>query len=86
MALFVDLFGYLSVVLRGATLAMEALAIGGVCFLVAVARPRAPRLGESGHLLLRRCRWGIGLAALGLAVFSLLSIGSDVAALIEVLG
>ena len=86
MALFVDLFGYLSVVLRGATLAMEALAIGGVCFLLAVARARAPRLGESGHQLLRRCRWGIGLASLGLAVFSLLSIGSDLAALIEVLG
>ena len=77
MALFVDLFGYLSVVLRGGTLAMQALAVGGVAFLLAVARPRAPWLGETGHALLRRCRFGITLASLGLAAFAVLSLGSD---------
>ena len=86
MALFVDLFGYLSVVLRGGTLAMQALAVGGVAFLLAVARPRAPWLGETGHLLLRRCQFGITLASLGLAAFAVLSLGSDLGALIELLG
>ncbi|HTO52564.1 MAG TPA: CopD family protein [Myxococcota bacterium] len=86
MALFVDFFGYLSVVLRGCTLAAQALAIGGVAFLLCVARPRAPRLGEAGHAMLRRCRLGIVAASLGLALFALLSLGSDLAALIEILG
>lgn len=86
MALFVDFFGYLSVVFRGCTLAAQALAIGGVAFLLAVARPRAPRLGDAGYTMLRRCRLGIVAASLGLAVFALLSLGSDLAALIEILG
>jgi putative copper resistance protein D len=86
LALFVDFFGYLSVVLRGCTLAAQALAIGGVVFLVFVARPRAMRLGDAGYTMLRRCRLGIACAALGLAAFALLSLGSDLAALIEILG
>ena len=86
MALFVDLFGYLSVVLRGGTLATQALAVGGVAFLLFVARPRAPWLGEAGHLLLRRCRLGITLSSLALAAFAVLSLGSDLGALVELLG
>ncbi|MFI5315189.1 MAG: copper resistance D family protein [Myxococcota bacterium] len=86
MALFVDFFGYLSVVFRGCTLAAQALAIGGVAFTIAVARPRAPRLGDAGYTMLRRCRIGVACASLGLAVFALLSLGSDLAALIELLG
>ena len=86
MALFVDFFGYLSVVLRGCTLAAQALAVGGVAFLLVVARPRAPRLGNAGYAMLRRCRIGIACASLGLAAFALLSLGSDLAALIELLG
>ena len=86
MALFVDLFGYLSVVLRGGTLAMQALAVGGVAFLLVVARPRAPWLGELGHQLLTRCRRGIVGASLGLALFAVLSLGSDLSPLIELLG
>ncbi len=86
MALFVDFFGYLSVVLRGCTLAAQALAVGGVAFLLCVARPRAPRLGDAGYAMLRRCCIGIALASLGLAAFALLSLGSDLAALIELLG
>jgi putative copper resistance protein D len=86
VALFVDFFGYLSVVFRGCTLGAQALAIGGVAFLLFVARPRAARLGDAGYTMLRRCRLGIALASLGLAAFALLSLGSDLAALIEILG
>ena len=86
MALFVDFFGYLSVLLRGSALAAQALAIGGVAFLVFVARPRAPRLGEAGHAMLARCRFGILAASLALAAFALLALGSDLAALIQILG
>jgi copper resistance protein D len=86
VALFVDLFGYLSVVLRGCTLAAQALTVGGVAFLLCVARPRAPWLGDAGYALLRRCGIGIALSAGALALFALLSLGSDLAALIEILG
>src|SRR5262245_56431639 len=65
---------------------MQALAVGGVAFLLVVARPRAPWLGEVGHQLLARCRRGITAASLGLALFALLSLVSDMSALIELLG
>jgi putative copper resistance protein D len=86
VALFVDFFGYLSVLFRGATLAAQALAVGGVAFLIFVARPRAQRLGDAGYTMLRRCRFGIAASALGLAALAVLSLGSDLAALIEILG
>jgi putative copper resistance protein D len=86
VALFVDFFGYVSVVFRGCSLAMQAFAVGGVAFLLFVARPRAPYLGEAGYTMLRRCRMGIVGAGCGVAVFALLALGADLAALIEILG
>ncbi len=38
MAQLLDIFGYLSVLLRGLTLSFEALSVGGVIFLLVVAR------------------------------------------------
>ncbi|HWZ57644.1 MAG TPA: CopD family protein, partial [Gemmatimonadaceae bacterium] len=38
----VDLFGFLAVLLRGATLALEALTVGGVIYALVVARERRP--------------------------------------------
>ncbi len=43
MLLLVDLFGYLGIVLHGFTIAAQSVAMGGVLFLVAVARPFAAR-------------------------------------------
>jgi copper resistance protein D len=39
VAQFLDIFGFLSVLLRGLTLAFEALTVGGVIFLLLIARP-----------------------------------------------
>lgn len=39
MTQFLDIFGFLSVLLRGFTLAFEALTVGGVIFLLSIARP-----------------------------------------------
>ena len=86
MALFVDFFGYMSVLLRGCTLATQALAVGGVAFLLFVVRPRLPWLGDPADTLLRRCRIGIAASGLALAAFALLNLGADLAALIEILG
>ena len=47
MAQFLDIFGFLSVLLRGLVLTFEALTVGGVIFLAAVAAPAGvgvPRL------------------------------------------
>ncbi|MBV8398409.1 MAG: copper resistance protein, partial [Acetobacteraceae bacterium] len=53
MVLLIDLFGYLSIVLHGLTILAQSVSLGGVLFLVLLARPFAPRLGEPGRLILR---------------------------------
>ena len=55
MAQFLDIFGFLSVILRGLELAFEALAVGGVVFQLCVAREHAVR---------RAWAWVSGAAAL----------------------
>jgi len=76
MALLLDVFGFLSVVLRGLVLTAQSLAIGGVAFLVLLAHPLRTQLGASGAAVFERCRrlllWSaIAFAALEL-VFVLL--------------
>ena len=52
MALLLDIFGYLSVVLRGAVLSAQAMLLGGVIFLIAM-RPllAAPTLARCARLV-----------------------------------
>ena len=47
MALLIDLFGYLSVLLHGLTIVAQSMALGGVLFLVFLARPFAEELGAT---------------------------------------
>lgn len=75
MTQFLDIFGFLSVVLRGLALAFEALTVGGAIFLVAVAR------GELDAEVQRRMmRWMAGAAAL-LAVTQVAVAGANTAIL-----
>lgn len=48
MALLIDLFGYLSIVIHGFTVTAQSIALGSVFFLVLLARPLAGRLGAAG--------------------------------------
>jgi putative copper resistance protein D len=73
----------LTVLLRGATLAFEVLLLGGVAYLLAVARPARASAAVEDF-----CRRGIRMAALGLVAFevaivlasgALLMSGSDLA-------
>jgi len=73
---FLDIFGFLSVLLRGLTLAFEALTVGGVVFLLAVARPPA-----SDELRSRVARWIIWFA-LSLIVTEISSVAANSAILI----
>lgn len=52
MELLIDLFGYLSIVVHGLTILAQSMTLGGVLFLVFLARPLAPRLGATGGLIL----------------------------------
>ena len=64
MELLVDLFGYLSIVCHGATLAAQSAALGGAMFLVFLARPRAWLLGEAGARITARVARLSAIAAL----------------------
>ncbi len=61
MALLIDLFGYLSIILHGFTIAAQSMALGGVLFLALLLRPLAPRLGSVGqgieHTCVRMTAW-----------------------------
>src|SRR6185437_6216440 len=55
MALLLDIFGFLSVVLRGLVLTAQSLTIGGIVFLALLAYPLRRELGASGDTAFRRC-------------------------------
>lgn len=55
MSLLIDLFGYLSVVIHGLTIAAQSFAVGGVLFLALLARPLAPGLISAGSSFERDC-------------------------------
>ncbi len=53
MSLLVDLFGYLSIVLHGLTIVAQSMAVGGVLFLLFLARPFAAGLPDGAGLARR---------------------------------
>jgi putative copper resistance protein D len=53
VALLVDLFGYLSIIIHGLTITAQSIALGGVLFLVFLARPQAWLVGTAGAAILR---------------------------------
>lgn len=80
MALLIDLFGYLSIVLHGLTIGAQSMAVGGVLFLVALARPFAATLPD-GAALARRTGVVAGWSALALVACELLAVALQVAVL-----
>lgn len=81
MGLLVDIFGYLTVVLRGLTLAAQSATIGGIVFLALVARPFAPSLGPAGAAIERRCRIVLACSAVAFALAAALTIALEAAIL-----
>src|SRR5882757_6474683 len=67
MARLLQVFGFLSVLFRGATLTFQSLAVGGIVFLIVVVR-RAP---EDSADVQQTCRRWIRRSALGLAVMQI---------------
>src|SRR4051794_26732079 len=72
MALFVDIFGLLDVLLRGGALLAQSLTVGGIAFLLCLIRPLSPafggQYGEFTNSALRMLAW----SALSLATVELL--------------
>src|SRR6185312_15342248 len=68
MSLLLDVFGYLTVILRGITISAQAFTIGGIAFLQLVAWPFETRLGAGGQEIVRRSRRLLGWSALVLAL------------------
>ncbi len=86
MALLLDLYGFLSVLLRGGVLTAQALALGGVVFVLAIAEPLAAELGPSGAAARERCRRLLRGSALFAAGAAALSLSVEVAILASTLG
>ncbi len=85
MALLIDLFGYLSIVLHGLTIIAQSMALGGVLFLVCLARPFAAKLPD-GNTLAQRTGAIAGWSALALTVCELLAVAMQVAVLMDSVG
>ena len=82
MSLLVDLFGYLSIILHGLVIVAQSMALGGVLFLLFLARPFAPGLPD-GAGLVRRTAQIAGWSALGLVVGEALTVGIQAAVLMQ---
>jgi putative copper resistance protein D len=80
MTQLLDVFGFLSVVLRGLTLALQSMVAGGLVFALFVAR------GEAGPAAARACRRLLLASALGLAVAQAAYVAADAAILMGTAG
>jgi putative copper resistance protein D len=86
MALLLDLFGFLSVVLRGLTLTAQSLTVGGIAFLLLLARPLAGEIGVAGVVVIKRSRTLLGWSAIALALVAAVSVFIEGAILADTVG
>jgi putative copper resistance protein D len=70
MSLLVDLFGYLSIIVHGLTIVSQSSAIGGVLFLVFLARPQAWLIGTPANAVIADTARIAAWASFALAAFS----------------
>jgi putative copper resistance protein D len=80
VALLVDLFGYLGVILHGLVILSQSVALGGMLFLVLVARPYQAVLGPD---IARRCARLAAWSAVALAVFEAVNVWQQTAILVS---
>jgi putative copper resistance protein D len=85
MSLLIDLFGYLSVLIHGLTIVGQSMSLGGVLFLVFLARPFQRELGATGADMARRTRQIALWSAVGLVVCEAATIALQGAVLVGTL-
>lgn len=81
MALLLDLFGYLSIILHGLSNAAQAGALGAILFLLLLARPLAGEIGRAGPAINATAARIGGWSALVLAVCTALQLAMQAAVL-----
>jgi copper resistance protein D len=77
MELLVDLFGYLSIVVHGLTILSQSMALGGVLFLVLLARPLNHPVITAGTIRIA------GYAAIGLLISAAATVALQTAVLMD---
>ena len=82
MSLLVDLFGYLEILLHGLVILSQSMALGGMLFLILLARPLAGQLPD-GAVIARRTAQIAGWAAVALVVCEGLTIALQCSVLIS---
>jgi putative copper resistance protein D len=83
MSLLVDLFGYLGILLHGLVIVSQSMALGGMLFLVLLARPYAASLGpEICARTVRIAAW----SAVALVCIEVLNVAQQVAVLVDTVG
>ena len=85
MQQFIEIYGFLSVILRGSISGALSLAVGGVAFLLLVAGPLAPRLGAAAETICERARAIVFWSALALTLLVALDAGALAAMLVGAL-
>lgn len=71
MSSFLDIFGFLSVILRGLILIAQSLTLGGIGFTVLLWQPLSSRLSTESSEIGRRCRIILANSSIAFAVFTL---------------
>ncbi len=86
MELLIDLFGYLSIVVHGLTILAQSMALGGVLFLILLARPLAARLGPAGATIADRCARVAAWSAVALLMSEAATVALQSAVLVGSIG
>ncbi|CAL76567.1 putative Copper resistance protein, copD family [Bradyrhizobium sp. ORS 278] len=81
MALFLDIFGYLSVVLRGLTLLAQSFTLGGLAFQLLLMRPLQTKLSAVALVVGKRAQRFLRWSALGWCAVVAASLAVNMAAL-----
>ncbi|SPP96926.1 copper resistance D family protein [Bradyrhizobium vignae] len=85
MYLFLDIFGYLSVVLRGLILIAQSFALGGLAFQMLLWGPLQPQLSVFGLSIEEKCLTVLKASAFAWAILTVASLGLNTAALVGTL-
>ena len=81
MYLLLDIFGYLSVVLRGLILIAQSFTLGGLAFQILLWGPLQAQLSAGSLLILERCQTLLRFSAFGWALLTIASLALNAAAL-----
>lgn len=82
MTLLIDLFGYLSIVIHGLTIAAQSVTVGAVLFLALLLHPLVANLGSVGQRIERTCIAIAAWSALGLVLCEAITVALQSAVLI----